>query len=185
MKSTITENGAAVMVLDSVFKQADSKFPEIGDNLNNLLTSGGSQPLNPGFAQFAFTIAVAAVNLRAAYDIFPREKAERLFVHTMRIFEIQLKNPQHLAAVTNTIRKYITAYNEGIASIHNPLDHVANQLYYNMGLKNVSIGQGASRSIAAAPNIVKYLATSLLSFTGKWDAMNSRYEILDPDQEQI
>lgn len=183
MKSTISENGASVMVLDSVFKQADSKYSEIWENLNKLLAERGAPPLKQGFSQFAFTIAVTSVNMRTAYDIFPRDKAERLFVHTMHLFEMQLKNPTHLAAVTNSIRKYITAYNDGLTAVHNPLDHVAHLLYYNMGMKNVGTSKAGQSSVGANPGIVKYLASSMLFFSGKWEALNGKFDILNPENE--
>lgn len=180
MKQFISEENAAAFVLDSVFKQADQQWPEHFRTLNKLLMDAGFNVVNPEFAKFNFTMAAIALNGRAAFDIFPRDQAERLFAATMRILEKFLGDG--FPAVKNLIVKYNEAYNNGIMHIRNPALDVGTLLYYKMGFDNTEQKVVDERYYAAAPKVVEYLVNALIFFTGKWEIVNERYKLKVPSQ---
>ena len=177
MKPSMSESGASLNVMNMVFKQADQNWPQLWPALVQLIKESGQPVPKPEFAKFGFTVAALALNLRAVFDLLPREQAERIFKVTMAIFQQQFKNPKHFNAIVSTVKKYIDAYNDGIIKIDSPTLEVAKLLYYNIGLKNVSHKIVDRTFYAPAPKVSEFLDRSLLYFAGSWEAMVKNYDV--------
>lgn len=174
MKSTISENGAAITVLDQIFKQIDYEWPGVWDKLNEMVQETSNQQLNAEFAKFSLILGATAMNLRAAFDLFPKAQAERIFIQTMKLYEQQFKNPKQFYVITAVIRKLMDVYNVAITSMANPFEQVAFQVYQNLGIKVPGAKPGT-----ADHGIVAYLSHLLMEFSGKWDRIRENYEVME------
>ena len=174
MKSPISENGAAITVLDQIFKQMDYEWPGVWDKLNEMVQDTSGQQLNAEFAKFSLILGATALNLRATFDLFPKAQAERIFIQTMKLYEAQFKNPKQFYVITAVIRKIMDVYNVAITSMSDPFEQVAFQVYHNLGIKI----QGAKAG-TADHGIVAYLSHLLMEFSGKWDKLRENFEVLE------
>ena len=173
MKPPISEHSASVSVLDLIFKQVDYFWPGVWDDLSNMMNSIPGKHPTPEVAKFNFILATTSLNLRKAFDLFPREQAERIFIQTLKLYEMQFREPRQFHAITGIIRKYMDAYNLGLTSLSNPIDQVSLLLYASLGLKSPQGGNGADAGIAS------FLTETLMNFSGKWEAMNEKYEVVE------
>ena len=174
MKSPISEDGAAITVLDQIFKQMDYEWPGVWDKLNEMVQDTSGQQLNSEFAKFSLILATTSLNLRAAFDLFPKAQAERIFIQTMKLYEQQFKNPKQFYVITAVIRKFMDVYNVAITSMSDPFEQVAFQLYHNLGIKIPNTKPGTADS-----GIVAYLSHLLMEFSGKWDRVRENYEVVE------
>ena len=175
----MTEQGAALMVLDSVFKQIDAKWPEIQRILDRLLEKAGRPPLKEDFARFNFQLAVIGLNSRQCFDIYPKERSERLLALTFSVLHSQFPDARHSKAVLATVKKYIDTYNHAQTAIASPLEMVTKLYYYTIGLKNVELFVADKVAYGPEPIIIEYLSNALLFFSGKWEAIDGKYELMD------
>lgn len=177
MKLSLPAEQACAMVLDSVLKQLDKSWDEILAHLVPLLKEAKVYPkVNAEVAKFNFTLAAIGVNIRATFDVFPKEMATQL---SERLFHI-LHNSfqQDFTVVQAAILKYIEAYDLGILRIHNPLVDVGMLLYYKIGLENTEQKVVDEEYYIPAPHVVDFLGHVLMRFAGKWEALLQRYEIV-------
>ena len=174
MKSPISENGAAITVLDQIFKQMDYEWPGIWDSLNEMVQETSGQQLNSEFVKFSLILGATALNLRTAFDLFPKSQAERIFIHTMKLYEQQFKNPKQFYVITAVIRKLMEVYNVAVTSMSNPFEQVAFQVYHNLGIKIPGAKAGT-----ADVGIVAYLSHLLIEFSGKWDRLRENFEVME------
>jgi hypothetical protein len=177
VKLTLPADQACAMVLDSLLKQLDRQWPDILGNLVPLLKEARVYPkVNEQMAKFNFTLALIAVNIRATFDVFPREMGTLL---TERMFSL-LRDSFHkdFPLVQSSILKFIEAYDMGILRIHNPLLDLGMLLYYKIGLENTEQKVVDEEYYAPDPSVVDYLSHVLMMYAGKWEFLIQRYEIV-------
>lgn len=177
MKKPISELNAVAAIIDSVFQQVDDHWGKIWSPVENGLQNANIGTPDSQFVKFNFSLAVLAINFRATFDLFPRAQSERLFSQLQQLLHKQLGGGDGFAAVQSAIGKYIEAYNAGILQIRNPVQDVATLLYYKIGLKNTEQHVVDETFFAPDPNVVGYLASSLMLFTGKWETLLQRFEL--------
>ncbi len=179
-KKRITEINAVAAVMDSVFQQVETHWFKIWGPVEESFRENKVPLEKSEFVRFNYSLAVIAINFRAAFDLFPRSQAERMFTYLQHFLRKQLADEKGYAAVRTTIQKYIEAYNSGILKIHNPVKDVATLLYYKIGLENTEQAVVDESFFAPDPTMVDYLAQSLMLFTGKWEMMMQRFEVVGP-----
>lgn len=179
-KKPITEINAVAAVMDSIFQQVDNHWFEIWSPVERGLENAQMDIPNAEFVKFNYSLAVLAVNFRAAFDLFPRPQAERFFTHMQNLLLQQLGQSRSSQAVLGTVVKFTEAYNNGILRIKNPLHEVAMLLYFKIGLQNTEQKVVDEKYYVPEPEMVDYLERSLLLFAGKWDLIRNRYEVTLP-----
>jgi hypothetical protein len=179
-KKKITELNAVAAILDGIFHQVDERWEQIWLPTEDALRSVGVQLGKTEFIKFNFSLAVIAVNFRAAFDIFHQDQAERLFTLMQQLLQKQLGEGPGYVAVRNALLKYIEAYNNGMLKIHNPIMDVAMLLYYKIGLENTAQKVVDETYYVPEPQLVEMLIKALTMFLGKWEMLLERYEIATP-----
>lgn len=180
MKPSISETGASVNVLDTIFKQIDSKWPEVWDKIMEIAANEQMRLPQSEYCKFNFMIAVTSINLRATFDRLPKAQAERIFKFTLTVFQQHFGDPKVFSAVVKSVTNYHEAYNQAMIRIESPTLEVARMLYYNLGMQNVARAVVDKPFYAPEPKMVEYLDSVLLFFAGHWDALCDKYDIL-PD----
>ncbi|MEM7035568.1 MAG: hypothetical protein AAF570_01240 [Bacteroidota bacterium] len=178
MKKKITDLNAVAAVMDIVFQQVEERWPEIWNPVVEALNARRIPHASHEFVRFNYSLAVLAINFRSAFDIFPRDQAEHLFTHFQRLLKKNLGDGAGFHAVQNSVVKYIDAYNNGILNIRNPIHDVAMLLYYKIGMDNTEQKVVDEAYYIPEPKIVEYLTKSLTLFTGKWEMLLGKYEVV-------
>ncbi len=173
MKSPISEKSAAISVLDHVFKHVDYEWPGILEELQELTAENSGKPLPAEFAKFSLILASLSFNLRKAFDLFPKDQAERIFVHTMKMFEMQFKNPKEFYAISSSIRKYMENYNLGVTSFSDPVERMAAQLFDSLGIKFPEIKAHIKN------HFIAFLSQTILNLGGKFEKIKEEYELVE------
>lgn len=184
-KRKITEINAVAAVMDSVFQQVESHWYQVWGPVEKSLHETGIPLQKSEFIRFNYSLAVLAINFRAAFDLVPRRQAERLFTYLQQFLQKQLDNKDGFLAVKASILKYIEAYNTGILKIHNPVKDVATLLYYKIGMENTEQTVVDESFFAPDPAMVDYLSQSLMLFVGKWDMLLQKYDLIGPHGTSI
>lgn len=182
-KKRITEANAVAAVMDSIFQQVETHWFKIWGPVEESFQENGVPLQKSEFIRFNYSLAALAINFRTTFDLFPRSQAERLFTYLQQFLHKQLGSDKGYAAVRTTVQKYIEAYNAGILKIHNPVKDVATLLYYKIGMENTEQMVVDETFYAPDPNMVDYLTQSLMLFTGKWEMMLQRFEVIGPNGE--
>lgn len=177
MKQPISEINAAAAIMDAVFQQVDLRWDQIWSPVDEWLTQQEISRNKPDFVKFNYSLAVLAINFRAAFDLFPKAQAERLFTHLQNLLRKQLGEGQGFQAVRSAVLKYVEAYNNGLLNIRNPLWDVATLLYYKIGLQNTQQTVVDESYYVPEPRMVEYLSNSLMMFAGKWEHLQQRFEL--------
>lgn len=180
MNRNITERNAVAAIMDSVFQQIDERWDQIWQPVERILDQLPVRKPKSNFVKFNYSLAALAINMRATFDIFPQHQAERMFTTMQALLEKQLGEGKGFHAVTNTIVKFTEAYNNGIIKIDNPVNEVAMLLYYKIGLGNTEQQVVDEKYYVPEPKIVDYLSRSLTIFTGKWEALVQKYQVVPP-----
>jgi len=179
-KKPITEINAVAAIMDTIFQQVDNHWFEIWDPVQRGLENARMTIPNHEFVKFNYSLAVLAINFRAAFDLYTRDQAERLFSHLQTLLTHQLGQSDSTQAVIGMIIKFTEAYNNGILRIKNPLSEVAMLLYFKIGLKNTEQKVVDETYFVPEPEMIAYLERSLMLFTGKWENLNQRFELVLP-----
>lgn len=180
MKKPITEINAAAAVMDSIFQQVEVHWFQIWEPVGQTLTDLGIPHGKTEFVRFNYSLAALAVNFRAAFDLFPKEQAERLFTHLQNLLRKQLGSGEGFQAVRNTMLKFVEAYNNGVLHIRNPLWDVATLLYYKIGLRNTQQTVVDESYYVPDPKMIEYLSNSMIMFAGKWELLLQRFDLTSP-----
>jgi hypothetical protein len=144
------------------------------------VAEAGFVPPKLEFAKFNFSLAALAVNFRVAFDLMPRDQAERIFLEMLRMMEQQLGSGSGNKAVQNAILKYVEAYNNGIIAIRNPLQDVAMLFYYKIGLSNTPQAVVDETYYTPDPRVVDYTQRAMTMFVGRWEYLLERFEVMTP-----
>lgn len=179
-KKKISEINAVAAVLDGIFQQVDERWGHIWLPTEEALREAGVKLGKSEFIKFNFSLAAIAINFRAAFDIFHREQAERLFTVMQQLLQKQLGEGAGYLAVRNAIMKYIEAYNNGILKIRNPVLDVAMLLYYKIGLENTAQSVVDETYYVPEPQMIDLLTKGLTLFLGKWEILLERFVIVSP-----
>ncbi len=177
VKVKLSERTAAVRVLDGVLDQIERQWPGIYQAVDGVLRERHQPTIDPPKAKFQFTLAAIAINLRATFDVFPLEIAKRLMKYTMFVFESHFPDPKMFQLITDSVDRYIKAWNDGLLRIENPAKKVSAHLYYNMGLRNITHTVGDRKYKAPDLVVIDYLSQVLVLFGGKWEAIDMKYEL--------
>lgn len=177
MKKKITEQNAVATVLNSIIKEINANWGEVWGKLNTIAEGRVPPELNPEFAKFQFILAVSAVNLRVAFELFGRRKGERMFNYHMNVMKQFLGDDEKFRAVQKSTLSYMDAYNRGILAVNSPASMVAIELILNYQIRPAKDQPGPSYGMLFDPAAADYLSKALTIFSGKWEKMEQMFEI--------
>ena len=122
-KKSITEINAAAAIMDSIFTQVDNHWYEIWHPVEQGVVEAGLPIPKSDFVKFNYSLAVLAVNFRAAFDLFERTQAERLFSLMLQLLQKQLGTGTATEAVKSMVldEKYYAPEPEVVAYLERSL----------------------------------------------------------------
>jgi hypothetical protein len=176
-RKSITEEEATDAILQGLLNMVEEQWDHIGPGFVSCVESSGQLVPKIPFVRLNFSIAMIAVNFRAAFDLFERTQAERLFGKMLQNLEARLGGGTGFEAVKNTLIKYVEAYNAGILAIRNPLHDVAMLFYYKIGLENLRLQVVDEPYFIPDPQTIAYLSQSMTFFQGRWELLLRQCDI--------
>lgn len=181
-KKEITESEAAAYVVGAILKEAQDVWPRLYSALQNI-DKDKFVVEDETMASFDLALAIIAQEQQAVYNLFPKDQAERIDKWVLHCIDTKDWGEYALGEVNAYGEKVRNAL-QNVNSGGDPLSAIPARLLHRWVGKSIhkfDLEVDGTKTGIINPFHLTMLAAQFHALTGKWKAIQERYDLIESD----